>query len=98
MPTATDDQQQASDLVSKTPKVAKKRDGDVVYSRSRRQALGGVVTTVFMTKEGQFRVEGPDGADWGSYPKFTGKGQALEVARTGPAEEAEAEGEQEATA
>jgi hypothetical protein len=102
MPTATDTQQdapqlEAPDLVSKVPTgLKKKREGDVVYSRSRRQKLGGVVTTVFLTKAGAFRVEGPNGEDWGEYPKFTGKHMALEVARNGPpAEEPEASGSEE---
>jgi hypothetical protein len=109
MPTAaeqeapTQEEQAApkEELVSKVPtKVAKKREGDVVYSKSRRQALGGQVTTVFLTADGKFRVEGPAGEDWGEFIKFSGKGQALEVARIGPQVEAEEEpqAEQEETA
>ena len=74
------------DLVSKVPtKIAKKRDGDVVVSKSRRQALGGAVTAIYLTPAGTYRVEGPAGEDWGV--DFTKFGTALKVARNGPADE-----------
>jgi hypothetical protein len=76
------------DLQSTIPsKIAKKRSEDTVYSRSRRQNLGGAVTTVYLQPDGRFRVEGPGGEPWGVFSKFGGRGQALDVARNGPAEE-----------
>jgi hypothetical protein len=101
MPTATQQESQqevkeeAPDLVSKVPAgLKKKREGEVVYSRSRRQALGGQVTHGLPDAGWQAPGGGSQRRVPGEFAKFTGKGQALDVARSGPAE-VEPEEEQE---
>jgi hypothetical protein len=102
MPTATEqqeapqqEQQEATpDLVSKVPTVKKSRKEDVCVSRSRRQALGGVVTSILLRPDGRYVVPDVPGQEEREFSQFA---VALRFARTGePPKEAQAQ-EPEAT-
>jgi hypothetical protein len=82
MPTTSTQQ----DLVPKVPNVPKKRDGDVIVSRSKRKALANAITTITLRVDGTYVVANSDGEVWSETKKFA---EALRVARFGPASEDE---------
>jgi hypothetical protein len=68
-----------TDLVPRIPEIPLERDEDMVISRSRRRALGGVITEIVLTPDGSYRVEGP-----GWELEATTRSEALTYARYGP--------------
>jgi hypothetical protein len=68
--------------VSQYPEIPASRDADIVISRSRRPALGGVTTAITLHPDNTFTVTGPD---WEvSDERVSNRAKALKVARFGP--------------
>jgi hypothetical protein len=103
MPTATKQQQQdqpeamaeaTPDLVSKVPSnVPKKPKQPTVVSRSRRPALGGVVTSIVLHPDGTYHVDDVPDKEPREFTKFAA---ALRFARTGESPEPQEQEEGEA--
>lgn len=79
--------------VTQYPDIPANRDDDLVISRSRRPALGGVTTAITLHPDDTYTVTGPN-FEVGSEDGVDSRAKALAVARKGPEAliEAEADG------